>query len=160
MGRMSENTCLISSYQSIITAACTNTGSKLKDSRPRAVERCSFVPRHSQVKLPLSWLFRRYDNWQPPDNYWWPLDNNRRPADDKSWSLDKMLGPLNDNLRSLDNMWRPLDNQWRPPDISRAKNESGGNQQKICYKNAAPNGFRTVWLPYYVNKNWSIFVLD
>ena len=34
MKRMSEHTGLISSYQLIITAACTNTGSKMKAATP------------------------------------------------------------------------------------------------------------------------------
>ena len=44
---MSEHTGLISSYQLLITAACTNTGSKMKGSHSRAADRCPFVPRHS-----------------------------------------------------------------------------------------------------------------
>ena len=48
---MSEHTDLISSYQLLITAACTNTGGKMKGSHPRAADRCPFVLRHilSQV---------------------------------------------------------------------------------------------------------------
>ena len=38
---------LISSYQLLITAACTNTGGKMKGSHSRAADRCPFVPRHS-----------------------------------------------------------------------------------------------------------------
>ena len=34
-------------YQLLITAACTNTGGKMKDSRHRAADRCPFVLRHS-----------------------------------------------------------------------------------------------------------------
>ena len=34
MERMSEHTGLISSYQLLITAACTNTGGKIKGSHP------------------------------------------------------------------------------------------------------------------------------
>ena len=34
-------------YQLLITAACTNTGGKMKGSHPRAAGRCPFVPRHS-----------------------------------------------------------------------------------------------------------------
>ena len=34
-------------HQLLITAACTNTGSKMKDSHSRAADRCSFVLRHS-----------------------------------------------------------------------------------------------------------------
>ena len=41
-------------YQLLITAACTNTGGKIKDSHPRAADRCPFVPRHGYVRLPLS----------------------------------------------------------------------------------------------------------
>ena len=44
---MSEHTDLISSYQLLITAACTNTGGKMKGSHPRAADRCPFVTRHS-----------------------------------------------------------------------------------------------------------------
>ena len=44
---MSEHTGLISSYQLLITAACTNTGGKMKDSHSRAADWCPFVPRHS-----------------------------------------------------------------------------------------------------------------
>ena len=47
MERMSEHTGLISSYQLLITAACTNTGGKMKGSRHRAADRCPFVHRHS-----------------------------------------------------------------------------------------------------------------
>ena len=47
MKRMSEHTGLISSYQLLITAACTNTGGKMKGSYSRAADRCPFVPRHS-----------------------------------------------------------------------------------------------------------------
>ena len=47
MERMSEHTGLISSYQDLITAACTNTGGKMKGSHSRAADRCPFVPRHS-----------------------------------------------------------------------------------------------------------------
>ena len=47
MERMSEHTGLISSYQILFTAACTNTGGEMKDSHPRAADRCPFVPRHS-----------------------------------------------------------------------------------------------------------------
>ena len=39
MGRMSEHTGLISSHQLLITAACTNTGGKMKDSRHIAADR-------------------------------------------------------------------------------------------------------------------------
>ena len=34
-------------YQLLITAACTNTGGKMKGSHSRAADRCPFVPRHS-----------------------------------------------------------------------------------------------------------------
>ena len=34
-------------YQLLITAACTNTGGKMKGSHPRAADRCPLVPRHS-----------------------------------------------------------------------------------------------------------------
>ena len=47
MERMSEHTGLISSYQLLITAACTNTGSKMKGSHSRAADWCPFVLRHS-----------------------------------------------------------------------------------------------------------------
>ena len=47
MKRMSEHTGLISSYQLLITAACTNTGGKTKGSHSRAADRCPFVLRHS-----------------------------------------------------------------------------------------------------------------
>ena len=60
MERMSEHTGLISSYQLLITAACTNTGDKMKGSRPKAAGRCPFVSRHSYVRLPLSLLIRWY----------------------------------------------------------------------------------------------------
>ena len=48
---MSEHTGFISSYQLLITAACTNTGGKMKGSHSRAADRCPFVLRHrlSQV---------------------------------------------------------------------------------------------------------------
>ena len=48
MERMSEHTCLIISYQLHITAACTNTGCKMKGSRPTAADRCPFV---IQIKI-------------------------------------------------------------------------------------------------------------
>ena len=60
MGRMSEHTCLISSYQLLITAACTNTGGKMKGSHRRAADRYPFVPRHSQVRLLLSCSWECY----------------------------------------------------------------------------------------------------
>ena len=47
MKRMSEYTGIISSYQFLITAACTNTGSKMKGKHSRAADWCPFVPRHS-----------------------------------------------------------------------------------------------------------------
>ena len=47
MEGMSEHTCLISSYQLLIAAACTNTGGKMKSSHSRAADWCPFVPRHS-----------------------------------------------------------------------------------------------------------------
>ena len=53
MERMSEHTCLISSYQLLITAACTKTGSNLKGSRPRAADWCPFVPRHNLIRFPV-----------------------------------------------------------------------------------------------------------
>ena len=34
-------------YQLLVTAACTNTGGKMKGSHSRAADRCPFVPRHS-----------------------------------------------------------------------------------------------------------------
>ena len=42
-----EHTGLISSYQLLITATCTNTGGKMKGNHSRAAHRCPFVPRHS-----------------------------------------------------------------------------------------------------------------
>ena len=62
MGRMNEHTVLISSYQLLITAACTNTGGKMKGGRPRAADLCPFVHRQSKVRLLLSWLFQWYDS--------------------------------------------------------------------------------------------------
>ena len=47
MERMSEHTGLISSYHLLITAACTNTGGKMKGSHSRAADRCPLVLRHS-----------------------------------------------------------------------------------------------------------------
>ena len=44
----------------LITAACTNTGGKMKGSHPRAADRCPFVPRHNQVRLPLSCSWECY----------------------------------------------------------------------------------------------------
>ena len=51
MERMSEHTGVITSYQLLITAACTNTGGKMKGSHPRAADLCPFVhrPQLSQV---------------------------------------------------------------------------------------------------------------
>ena len=45
--RMSEHKGLISSYQLLVTAACTNTGGKMKGSRHRAADPYPFVHRHS-----------------------------------------------------------------------------------------------------------------
>ena len=59
---MSEHTGLISSHQLLITAACTNTGGKMKGSHSRAADRCPFVPRHSLsqvtsfVQLGMLWV--------------------------------------------------------------------------------------------------------
>ena len=47
MERMSEHAGFISSYQLLITAACTNTGGEMKGSHSRAADRCPFVLRHS-----------------------------------------------------------------------------------------------------------------
>ena len=44
---ISEHTGLISSYQLLITAACTNTGGKMKGSHSRAADQCPFVPGYS-----------------------------------------------------------------------------------------------------------------
>ena len=49
MERMSEHTGLISSYQLLITAACTNTGGKMKGSHSRAADWCPFVPVRRQA---------------------------------------------------------------------------------------------------------------
>ena len=57
---MSEHTGLISYYQLLITAACTNTGSQMKGNHPRAADQCPFVPRRSYVRLHLSWEFQWY----------------------------------------------------------------------------------------------------
>ena len=51
MERMSEHTGLIRSYQFLITAACTNTGGKMKGCRARAADRCPFVHRHSKSQV-------------------------------------------------------------------------------------------------------------
>ena len=48
---MSENTGLISSYQFLIIAACTNTGGKIKGSHSRAADWCPFVPRHRLIQV-------------------------------------------------------------------------------------------------------------
>ena len=61
MERMSEHTGLISSYQLLITAACTNTGGKMKCSHPRTADRCPFVHRHIKVRLPLSCSWECYE---------------------------------------------------------------------------------------------------
>ena len=47
MERMSEHTGLISSYQLLITAVCTNTGCKMKGSHSRAADLCPCVLRRS-----------------------------------------------------------------------------------------------------------------
>ena len=47
-------------YQLLITAACTNTGGKMKGSHPRAADRCPFAPRHSYLRLPLSCCWECY----------------------------------------------------------------------------------------------------
>ena len=47
MEHMSEHTGLISSYQLIISGACSYTGGKMKGSHPGAADRCQFVPRYS-----------------------------------------------------------------------------------------------------------------
>ena len=46
-------------YQLLISASCTNMGRKMKGNLPRAADQCPF--RHSQVRLPLSWLCQWYD---------------------------------------------------------------------------------------------------
>ena len=51
MERMSEHTGLISSYQLLITAACTNTGGKMKGSHSRAADQCPFVLGHSSSQV-------------------------------------------------------------------------------------------------------------
>ena len=51
MARMSEHTGLIRTYQLLITAACTNTSSKMKGCRARAADRCPFVHRHSKSQV-------------------------------------------------------------------------------------------------------------
>ena len=61
MERMSEHTGLISSYQLLITAACTNTGGKMKGSHSRAADRCPFVLGHSLSQVtPLSCSWECY----------------------------------------------------------------------------------------------------
>ena len=47
MERMGEYTDLISSYQLLISAACTNTGGKIKGTHLRAADQCPFEPGHS-----------------------------------------------------------------------------------------------------------------
>ena len=47
MERMNEHIGLISSYQLLITAACTDTGCKMKGSHSRSADLCPFVLRHS-----------------------------------------------------------------------------------------------------------------
>ena len=70
MERMSEHTGLISSFQLLITAACTNTGDKMKGSHPRAADRCPFVLRHSlsQVSsfmhLGMLWWVQLPERWR------------------------------------------------------------------------------------------------
>ena len=50
MEGMSDHTGLFRSHQLLITAACTNTGGKMKGSHSRA-DRCPFVPRHSLSRV-------------------------------------------------------------------------------------------------------------
>ena len=76
MERMSEHTGLISSYQLLITAACTNTGGKMKGCHSRAADRCPFVVRHSvsQVTsfMQLGMLCIHRCGWRRPNTWrWW-----------------------------------------------------------------------------------------
>ena len=80
MERMREHTGLISSYQFLITAACTNTGGKMKGSHSRAADQCPFVPRHSLsqvtsfMQLGMLWnafsSMKIYEFWL---NFHWSL---------------------------------------------------------------------------------------
>ena len=47
MERMGEYTDLISTYQLLISAACTNTGGKIKGTHLRAADQCPLEPGHS-----------------------------------------------------------------------------------------------------------------
>ena len=47
MERLNEHTGLMSSYQLLVIAACTNTGGKMKGSRSRTADWCPFLPKHS-----------------------------------------------------------------------------------------------------------------
>ena len=93
MARMSEHTGLISPYQLLIIAACTNTGGQMKGSHPRPADRCPCVLSHSisQVtsfmQLGMLWSLETLNSGQncrffvPPDlQIWWMiLENNRAP---------------------------------------------------------------------------------
>ena len=46
-GDISEHTGLISPFQHLIIAACTNTGGQIKSSHPRPADSCPFVLRHT-----------------------------------------------------------------------------------------------------------------
>ena len=75
MACMSEHTGLISPYQLLIIAACTNTGGQMKGSHPRPADRCPFVLSHSisQVtsfmQLGMLWGTRIYAS---PFRLCWP----------------------------------------------------------------------------------------
>ena len=77
MERISEHTGLISSYQLLITAACTNTGGKMKDSRHRAADRCPFVLRHSLLSQVTSFMqlgmlcYENVDDESKTKFWWW-----------------------------------------------------------------------------------------
>ena len=64
MGRMSEHTGLIRSYQLLITSACANASGKMKGCHVRAADRCPFVHRHSKSQVtsfmgfPVVWWAR------------------------------------------------------------------------------------------------------
>ena len=87
MVRMSEHTGLISPYQLLIIAACTNTVGLMKGSHPRPADRCPFVLGHSIIQVTSfmqlgmlwrtqgagrtrdGWTDRRSETNIPPNNF-------------------------------------------------------------------------------------------
>ena len=74
MARMSEHTGLISPYQLLIIAACTNIGGYMKGSHPRPADRCPFVLKHSISQVTSFMQLRCYDDICADFCCSWPCD--------------------------------------------------------------------------------------